>query len=35
MTLAKESVIYSLDSTTQFEFYEDKIKGDVIYDSDF
>jgi len=30
MTLAKESVIYSLDSTTQFEFYEVKIKGYVI-----
>jgi hypothetical protein len=30
MILAKESVIYSLDSTTQFEFYEDKIKGYVI-----
>jgi len=30
MTLAKESVIYSLDSNTQFEFYEDQIKGYVI-----
>jgi hypothetical protein len=30
MTLAKESVISSLNSTTQFEFYEDKIKDYVI-----
>jgi len=30
MTLAKESVLPSLDSTTQLEFYEDKIKGYVI-----
>jgi hypothetical protein len=30
MTLAKESVISSLDSTTQFEFYKYKIKDNVI-----
>lgn len=30
MTLVKESVMSSLDSTTQFEFYEDKIKDYVI-----
>jgi hypothetical protein len=30
MKLAKESVISNLDSTTQFEFYEDKIKDYVI-----
>jgi hypothetical protein len=30
MTLAKESVISSLDSTTQFEFYEDKTQDYVI-----
>jgi hypothetical protein len=30
MTLPKESVISSLNSTTQFEFYEDKIKDYVI-----
>lgn len=34
MTLAKESVISSLDSTTQFEFYEDKTQDYVIKDSD-
>jgi hypothetical protein len=33
MTLAKESVISSLDSTIQFEFYKDKIEDYVIYDS--
>jgi hypothetical protein len=30
MTLAKESVMSSLDSTTQFEFYKDKIKDYMI-----
>jgi hypothetical protein len=30
MTLAKESVMSSLDFTTQFEFYEDKIKDYMI-----
>jgi len=30
MILAKESVMSSLDSTTQFEFYEDKIKDYMI-----